>query len=77
MYQLTIAQNPTGLYSFMGSVPRDLFAKRPASRDSLKNGLAFADLSGQYWEWYCPCFDTPETALNYATKLGYSPVVET
>jgi hypothetical protein len=75
MYELSIIQNPTGTFSFVGSVPLDLCVKRPATRAALVGGRAFADNHGKYWEWTCPTFTDLETALNYATKLGHTPAV--
>ncbi len=65
-----IIKCPTGVYTFVGSVPKSLCEIRPATRADIMGGRAFHGYKGDMLCAHAMSFRSAYAALIFATNKG-------
>ena len=70
MYQLSVIKNPTGTYSYVGSVPHCLGKEVKATRADVMGGRARKNSKGEMVTIKFPIFESKEAAVKFAAEKG-------
>jgi len=74
-YQTTLAKNPAGTYSFVGSVPASLFKSVEPTKSDIMAGRFYKDENGVTKSPRVMIFETLQEAKDYADSLNIDYVV--
>lgn len=71
---LHILKNPTGTYTFVGSVPASLCEEVDATQSDVMGGRAYRADDGSLKTPKVPSFPSYEEARQFAREHGFEPI---